>query len=110
MSLCMGAQNAAINLGFTYADLAQFNTNDNKAIGLFEHGGVANHPGDKGMANIAEEIFKQLDIILYKKYKDPEQVEVKLDGKYITFDVLPRLVNDRTMIPVRAVAEAFSDY
>ena len=106
-ALCMGAQNAAINLGFTYADLAQFNTNDNKAIGLFEHVGVANHPGDKGMANIADEIFKQLDIILYKKCKDPAQVEVKLDGKYITFDVLPRLVNDRTMIPVRAVAEAF---
>lgn len=106
-ALCMGAQNAAINLGFTYADLAQFNTNDNKATGLFEHAGVANHPGDKGMANIAEEIFKQLDVVLYKKYRDPEQVEVKLDGKYVHFDVLPQIVNDRTMIPVRAVAEAF---
>lgn len=35
-----------------------------KAIGLFEHTGVAAHPGDKGMAAIAERIWAELSKLI----------------------------------------------
>ena len=34
---------------------------DMKAIGLFSHNGVANHPGDKGMKTIADRIWNVLE-------------------------------------------------
>lgn len=40
------------------ATLEDLGEDDNmKAIGFFEHEGVANHPGDKGMQTIAERIY-----------------------------------------------------
>ena len=35
-----------------------------------------------------------------------EVISVMLDGNYIEFDVQPALINDRTMVPVRAIFEA----
>lgn len=102
-----GVEIAAKKTGHTYADLSQFNNEENMAIGLFEHTGVARHPGDAGMKNIADEIYSQLSIILNKKYVNKEQVEVKLDGKYMTFDVPAQIINGRTMVPVRAISDAF---
>ena len=33
-------------------------------------------------------------------------IQVKLDGKTLSFDVPPQIINDRTMVPLRAIFEA----
>lgn len=41
----------------------------------------------------------------YANIKD-KGIEVRIDGHYIAFDQAPTIVNDRTMVPLRAIAEA----
>ena len=46
---------AAADTGCVYVDAGPLGFDDeNKAIGLFSHSGVANHPGDLGMSRLAE--------------------------------------------------------
>ncbi len=46
---------AAEEVGATYVDAGPLGSKaENKAIGLFEHTGVANHPGDLGMRRLAD--------------------------------------------------------
>lgn len=52
---------AAEEMNWPLVELSDLGEQDEmKAIGLFEHGGVANHPGDLGMKMIAERIFAVL--------------------------------------------------
>ncbi len=34
------------------------------------------------------------------------EVKVVIDGEYVEFDVKPQIINDRTMVPLRAIFEA----
>ncbi|MBQ4527234.1 MAG: hypothetical protein II998_04090 [Clostridia bacterium] len=55
----------AKEIGYPCAVLNDLGERDDmKAIGLFEHSGVANHPGDLGMKTIAERIFDKLKTLL----------------------------------------------
>lgn len=47
--------------GYAFAEIHDLGNDETmKAIGKFSHNGVAVHPGDKGMAEIAERIFRVL--------------------------------------------------
>ena len=49
---------AAAEVGAVYVDAGHLgDLDENKAIGLFAHGGIANHPGDLGMRRLAELIL-----------------------------------------------------
>lgn len=48
--------------GYAFAEIHDLGNDETmKAIGKFSHNGVAVHPGDKGMAEIAERIFRVLN-------------------------------------------------
>ncbi|HOV69673.1 MAG TPA: SGNH/GDSL hydrolase family protein [Clostridia bacterium] len=52
---------AAVAEGCEYIDISFIDSDPaNKALGLFEHGGVAGHPGDLGMRRIAEAIWDRI--------------------------------------------------
>lgn len=64
---------AALEVGAEYVDAGHLGEKpENKAIGLFSHSGVANHPGDLGMRRIA-------DLIL-EAFAAPRVVRPKRDG------------------------------
>ena len=64
------------------AYLNTLNTNENKAIGLFEHPGVQAHPGDTGMENIAKLIFAEMDVLIGDHFTP----------KYVAFPIAMRLL------------------
>lgn len=81
-----GAKAAAAKLNIPIANLAQFNTDENKALDGPDEwaGGVKIHPGDIGMENIAKEMYKQLNKFLTGK--DNVVYSIPLTGMEITAD------------------------
>ena len=48
--------------GYSFVQLGDLGDQaEMRAVGLFRHGGVAAHPGDKGMAAIADRIFEKVE-------------------------------------------------
>ena len=79
-NLIEGMTNISEEFGLPIAFLHNLNTEENMATGLFENVGVARHPGDTGMDNIAKLLFEQINIVLSENDKTvyttvPAQVE-----------------------------------
>lgn len=71
--------NAAADVGAVYVDAGPLGyRNENKAIGLFGHKGVANHPGDLGMRRIAELILAGFDAAVENPV---ESANIRFAGK-----------------------------
>ena len=66
---------AAAEVGAVYVDAGHLGEEDeNKAIGLFSHGGVANHPGDLGMKRLAELVLSGIPFEQIYSVPDGERV------------------------------------
>ncbi len=100
-----GIRAAAEETGHALIELIKYNTPEYKATGLYEHAGVAGHPGDKGMLAMGTEMADACSVII-DKMLDPNEVAVRVDGVYVKFDVKPQIVEGRTMVPLRAIFEA----
>ena len=66
---------AAAEVGAVYVDAGHLGEKDeNKAIGLFHHDGVANHPGDLGMKRLAELVLSGIPFEQIYSVPDGERI------------------------------------
>ena len=59
----------------------------------------------KKILSLALALALALSVFIFPSSAD-DPISVYLDGVQLTFDVPPQLMNDRTMVPLRAVFEA----
>ena len=101
----IGMKMAAANKGVPVVNLSQFNTPEHKALGLFEHSGVAGHPGDLGMQRIGETFYEVI-----KAYANGEEVEQELsiviNGKVMDYKTEPVKDGDTVYVSLKETAEA----
>lgn len=69
--------------------------------------GMADVSKDKFIMEIKDENGKTIDYLSLKKNEKPP-ISVVLDGDIVKFDVAPSIINDRTMVPMRAIYSALN--
>jgi len=80
---------AAADTGCVYVDAGPLGFDDeNKAIGLFSHSGVANHPGDLGMRRLAELILSGFAAAEDNPVSRAAVVRIRSEDRCIPIDVL----------------------
>jgi len=73
-------------------------------------GGNNNFFEQIGYTNVPEDtMFKSDDNIKIANYNiNDNKIKVLYDNRFLNFDVEPHLLNGRTLVPIRAIAEAFN--
>lgn len=102
---CLAVADVAKEKGVTFVKLYQANKTENLAYEAFGETAFSSHPGDKGMEQIADMFFTEIDKVLATK-EGNNPITVMVDGKFIEFDVPPTVIDGRTLVPTRAIFEA----
>lgn len=51
-------------------------------------------------------LFAHIALLIPKVFAASNEISVILDGRYLSFDVAPQIIDGRTMVPIRAIFEA----
>lgn len=100
-------QAAAERIGATYVDGGAIGADrDNWAIGLFEHSGVAAHPGDEGMRKLADQIVSALGIrqLAAESNEFVFDLDTNCGSPFAVRDLVPRAITYREGETVKETA------
>lgn len=90
-NLISGINMVAAQYNLPISNLSTLGTTENEAIGLFANSGVAMHPSDTGMDNIAKLIWANMDDVIDANFPAeydllPDTITVSSDSNTITTD------------------------
>ena len=101
--ISIALRRAAKEMLCPYISLYKYKTPENLALGLFEHPGVAGHPGDKGMYEIAKAYYRIIRNVLLTR-QNKSNILVKAEGDDVEFpDALPIVSDGQIYLPLENI-------
>lgn len=101
---CIGAEMAAKSRNVSIVELYTLNKPENKAIGQYEHAGVANHPNDNGMQAVAETFYGVIRKFVLAENGDLA-LSVTVNNSPVSFKTAPEVVDGVLYVPLKETAE-----
>lgn len=95
---------AAKSRNVSIVELYTLNKPENKAIGQYEHAGVANHPNDNGMQAVAETFYGVIRKFVLAENGDLA-LSVTVNNSPVSFKTAPEVVDGVLYVPLKETAE-----